>query len=92
MSSNCVLVLDLCVKCNNHISEGRFYPALKTIDLIKKVYLQNIPVKVLRMLIEERIPIIKSHIEKKVISQVIEDMLAHQRNRVIQGLKILHIL
>lgn len=72
MSSNCVLVLDLCVKCNNHISEGRFYPALKTIDLIEKVYLQNIPVKALRMLIEERIPIIKSHIEKKVISQVNE--------------------
>ncbi|THF96243.1 hypothetical protein TEA_010178 [Camellia sinensis var. sinensis] len=79
MSSNCVLVLDLCVKCNNHISEGRFYLALKTIDLIKKVYLQNIPVKALRMLIEERIPIIKSYIEKKVISQVIEDMLARQR-------------
>ncbi|CAL5396559.1 unnamed protein product [Camellia sinensis] len=71
-SRNCVQVLDLCVKCNNHISELRFYPALKTIDLIEKNYLQNIPVKTLRMLIEERIPIIKSHIEKKVTSQVNE--------------------
>uniref|UniRef100_A0A5B6Z3H8 Exocyst complex component n=1 Tax=Davidia involucrata TaxID=16924 RepID=A0A5B6Z3H8_DAVIN len=79
MSGNCVQVLDLCVKCNSHISEGRFYPALKTVDLIEKNYLQNIPVKAIRMLIEKRIPVIKSHIEKKVISEV-NEWLVHIRS------------
>ncbi|XP_059646023.1 exocyst complex component SEC15A isoform X1 [Cornus florida] len=79
MSRNCVQVLDLCVKCNNHISDGRFYPALKTVDLIEKNYLQNIPVRALRMLMEKRIPIIKSHIEKKVTSQV-NEWLVHIRS------------
>ncbi|GFY84694.1 exocyst complex component sec15A [Actinidia rufa] len=79
MSRNCVQVLDLCVKCNNHISEGRFYPALKTIDLIEKNYLQNIPVKALRILIEKKIPVIKFHIEKKVTSQV-NEWLVHIRS------------
>ncbi|KAL6997759.1 Exocyst complex component S15A [Sarracenia purpurea var. burkii] len=79
MSRNCVQVLDLCVKCNSHISDGRFYPALKTIDLIEKNYLKDIPVKSLRMLIEKRIPVIKSHIEKKVTSQV-NEWLVHIRS------------
>ncbi|KAI3444289.1 hypothetical protein Pfo_000954 [Paulownia fortunei] len=43
MSKNCVQILDLCLKCNNHLSEGRFYPALKAVNLIEKKYLQNIP-------------------------------------------------
>lgn len=79
MSKNCVQVLDLCVKCNNHISEGQFYPALKTMDLIERNYLQNIPVKALRMVIEKRIPVIKLHIEKKVCSQV-NEWLVHIRS------------
>ncbi|KAK9289524.1 hypothetical protein L1049_007679 [Liquidambar formosana] len=79
MSKNCVQVLDLCVKCNNHISEGRFYPALKTVDLIEKNYLQNIPVKALRMVIEQRIPVIKTHVEKRVCSQV-NEWLVHIRS------------
>ncbi|KAL5744947.1 hypothetical protein ACOSP7_026093 [Xanthoceras sorbifolium] len=69
MSKICVQVLELCVKCNNHISEGQFYPALKTIDLIERNYLQKIPVKVLKRIIEKTIPVIMSHIEKKVCSQ-----------------------
>lgn len=72
MSKNCVQVLDLCLKCNTHISEGRFYPALKAIDLIEKDYLEHIPVKTLKLLIEKRVPLIKSHIEKKVTTQVNE--------------------
>ncbi|KAL3534723.1 hypothetical protein ACH5RR_003184 [Cinchona calisaya] len=72
MSKICVQVLELCVKCNEHISEARFYPALKAVDLIEKSFLQLIPVKALKALIEERIPLIKSHIEKKVCSEVNE--------------------
>ncbi|XP_041024713.1 exocyst complex component SEC15A-like [Juglans microcarpa x Juglans regia] len=79
MSNVCVLVLDLCVKCNNHISEGQFYPALKTLDLIEKNHLQNIPVKALRMVIEKTIPVIRLHIEKKVRSQF-NEWLVHIRS------------
>ncbi|TXG70256.1 hypothetical protein EZV62_005191 [Acer yangbiense] len=69
MSKICVQVLELCVKCNNYISKGQFYPALKTIDVIERIYLRNIPVKALKLVIEKTIPIINSHIEKKVCSQ-----------------------
>lgn len=69
MGKICVQVLDLCVKCNNHITDGQFYPALKTVDLIEKSYLHIIPVKALKMVIEKTIPVIKTHIEKKVTSQ-----------------------
>ncbi|KAL0346137.1 UNVERIFIED_CONTAM: Exocyst complex component SEC15A [Sesamum radiatum] len=79
MSKHCVQVLDLCVKCNHHVSEGRFYPALKAVDLIEKVYLQNIPVRTVKMLIEKRLPVLKSHIEKKVCSEV-NEWLVHVRS------------
>jgi hypothetical protein len=79
MSQICLQVLDLCVECNNHISEGQFYPALKTIDLIEKNYLWSIPVKALRMVIEKRVPVIKLHIEKKVCSQF-NEWLVHVRS------------
>ncbi|KAJ4850120.1 Exocyst complex component S15A [Turnera subulata] len=69
MSKICVQVLDLCVKCNNHMLEGQFYPALKTVDLIERNYLKNIPVRSLKSAIEKTIPVIKLHVEKKVTSQ-----------------------
>ncbi|CAI9099481.1 OLC1v1036308C1 [Oldenlandia corymbosa var. corymbosa] len=72
MSKVCVQVLELCAKCNDHVSEARFFPALKAVDLIEKNFLQRIPVKKLKALVEERIPIIKSHIEKKLCSEVNE--------------------
>ena len=75
MSKNCIEVLELCVKCNNHVSEGQFYPAIKTMDLLEKSYMKTIPARALKMVIEKRIPIIKSHIEKKVNSQVNEWMV-----------------
>ncbi|KAG1358638.1 exocyst complex component SEC15A [Cocos nucifera] len=62
----CVQVSNLCLTCNGHISEGRFYPALKTLGLIEKGTLQNIPVKAFRKVIEKQIPAIKLYIEKKV--------------------------
>ncbi|CAI9787494.1 unnamed protein product [Fraxinus pennsylvanica] len=79
MSKNCVQVLDLCVKCNTHISEGQFHPALKAVDLIEKFFLHNIPVKTLKILIEKRMPLIKMHIEKRVCSEV-NEWLVHIRS------------
>ncbi|KAJ6380753.1 hypothetical protein OIU77_029619 [Salix suchowensis] len=69
MSKICIQVLELCVKSNNHMLESQFYPALKTVDLIERTYLQNIPVKALKTAIGKTVPVIKSHIEKKVTSQ-----------------------
>ncbi|XP_058079383.1 exocyst complex component SEC15A [Magnolia sinica] len=79
MSKVCVQVADLCVKCNEHVSNSRFHPALKTLDLIKD-YLPNIPVKALRKVIEKQIPVIKSHIEKKVSSEF-NDWLVQVRSK-----------
>lgn len=72
MAKMCFQLLELCSKCNTHVSEGKFYPALKTIELIEKNYQKNIPVKTLKLVVEERIPAIKLHIEKKVSSEVNE--------------------
>ncbi|XP_043719669.1 exocyst complex component SEC15A [Telopea speciosissima] len=79
MSTVCVQVLELCVKCNANVTEGRFYPALKTLDLIEKNILQNIPVKALRKVIEKQIPAIKLHIEKRVNSEF-NEWLVHIRS------------
>ncbi|XP_071723709.1 exocyst complex component SEC15A [Rutidosis leptorrhynchoides] len=69
MAKNCIQVVELCQKCNGFISEGQFYPALKTLDMIEKSSLQNIPMKPLKVVIGQRIPVIKQHIEKKVTRQ-----------------------
>uniref|UniRef100_A0A7N0THP8 Exocyst complex component n=1 Tax=Kalanchoe fedtschenkoi TaxID=63787 RepID=A0A7N0THP8_KALFE len=79
MSRNCVQVLELCSKCNNYVSKGQFFPALKTLDMIEKTYLQSIPVKAVGVVIEQRIPVIKSYIEKKVTRQF-NEWLVHIRS------------
>ncbi|PKU87711.1 exocyst complex component SEC15A [Dendrobium catenatum] len=65
----CVQVSVLCHKCNKHISDGKFVPALKTLDIIENDYLLNAPIKTLRKVIEKQVPAIKTHIEKKVCSE-----------------------
>lgn len=75
MSNKCVEVLELCGKCNSQVSEGQFYSALKTVDLLEKSYLQSIPLKALKVAVERRIPVIKLHIEKNVCGQVNEWMV-----------------
>ncbi|XWS21914.1 hypothetical protein CRYUN_Cryun30bG0097200 [Craigia yunnanensis] len=79
MSKICMEVLELCVKCNNHISEGQFYPVLKTVDLIERNYLQNIPVNAIKKVVGKNIPIIKAHIEKKVTTRF-NEWLVHIRS------------
>lgn len=85
MSKYCIQVLELCVKCNNYISEGQFYPALKAVDLLEKNYLENIPAKALKKMVEKRIPVIKSHIEKKVCSLVNEWLVELRSSAKIIG-------
>ncbi|KAI3692454.1 hypothetical protein L6452_32270 [Arctium lappa] len=78
MSRVCVEVLELCIKCNKYVSEGQFYPALKAIDQIEKNYMKIIPVKTLKNLVERRVPVIKTHIEKKVCGEI-NEWLVHIR-------------
>ncbi|CAN0910230.1 Exocyst complex component SEC15A [Linum grandiflorum] len=61
------------------MTDGQFYPALKTVDLVEKKYLKNIPVRSLKSAVEKTIPVIKSHVEKKVTSQF-NEMLFHVRS------------
>lgn len=75
----CVQVSKLCLTCNMHVSNSRFYPALKTLDMIKRNYIQNTPLKPLRKVIEKQIPALKLHIEKKVCSEF-NDWLVHIRS------------
>ncbi|XWS23377.1 hypothetical protein CRYUN_Cryun28dG0008300 [Craigia yunnanensis] len=79
MSKICIEVLELCVKCNNHLSEGQFYTALKTMDLIERNYLQNMPVNAIKIVIGKNIPLIKAHIEKKVTTHF-NEWLVHIRS------------
>ncbi|KAJ6819982.1 exocyst complex component SEC15A isoform X2 [Iris pallida] len=76
----CVQVSNLCLTCNGHVSDTQFYLALKTLNLIEKDYLHNVPVKTLRKVIEQQIPAIKLHIEKKVCSEF-NDWLVQVRNK-----------
>ncbi|KAK8642967.1 hypothetical protein V6N13_012288 [Hibiscus sabdariffa] len=79
MSRICIQVLELCVKCNKHLSQGQFYLALKAVDLVEKNYLQNFPVNKIKIVIEKAIPMIKAHIEKKVTSHF-NEWLVHIRS------------
>ncbi|XP_020575083.1 exocyst complex component SEC15A [Phalaenopsis equestris] len=65
----CIQISNLCHKCNKHISDNKFVPALKTLDMIENDYLSNVPIKSLRKVIEKQIPAIKTQIEKKVCSE-----------------------
>lgn len=75
----CIQVSNLCLACNRHISDAQFHPALKTLNLIEKDYLQKVPVKALRKVIEKQIPAIKYHIEKKACNEF-NDWLLTVRN------------
>ncbi|GJN40857.1 hypothetical protein PR202_gn00268 [Eleusine coracana subsp. coracana] len=79
----CVKVISLCMTCNNFIVDAKFHPALKTLDLIQKGYLQNIPLKLLKKVVGRQIPLIKMHIEKKVCSEF-NDWLVHIRRMAKQ--------
>ncbi|KAM0852444.1 hypothetical protein ACQ4PT_051754 [Festuca glaucescens] len=62
----CLQVTSLCQVCNRDIAGGKFHTALKTLELIEKDYLQNIPLKLLKKVVQKQIPMMKLYIEKKV--------------------------
>ncbi|KAL5231158.1 hypothetical protein ABZP36_029934 [Zizania latifolia] len=65
----CVQVTGLCHICNKDIAEAKFHAALKSLELIEKDFLQNIPLKLLKKVVQKQIPVIKLYIEKKVCNE-----------------------
>ena len=55
----CIKVFSLCMTCNNYIAEAKFHPALKTLDLIQKGYLNSIHLKLLKNVVVTQMPLIK---------------------------------
>eukprot|EP01018_Ginkgo_biloba_P036928 Gb_11580 [translate_table: standard] len=78
-SKVCAQAMELCVKCNQHVLNDSYYPALKTLDMIERDYLYIIPAKSLRQMLEKQIPAIKSYIEKRV-SKEFNDWLVQIRS------------
>ncbi|RWW56396.1 hypothetical protein BHE74_00036886 [Ensete ventricosum] len=79
----CVQLSKLCLTCNMHVSNNRFYPAVRILDLIEKDYIQKTPFQALRKAIEKQIPAIKLHIEKKVCGEF-DDWLVHIRSTAVE--------
>ncbi|OEL32269.1 Exocyst complex component SEC15A [Dichanthelium oligosanthes] len=65
----CLQVTSLCKICNRDIAQAKLHSALKTLELIEKDYMQNIPLKLLKKVVQKQIPIIKLYIEKKVCGE-----------------------
>lgn len=65
----CLQVTSLCQMCNKDIAEARLHSALKSLELIEKDFLRNIPLKLLKKAVQKQIPIVKLYIEKKVCNE-----------------------
>ncbi|GAA0172706.1 membrane traffic protein [Lithospermum erythrorhizon] len=63
---NCVELMEVCVRANQHLSEGNFYLALKSVDLIERRFFEKTPSFTLRKMLEKRIPMIRGYIERRV--------------------------
>ncbi|KAG9147783.1 hypothetical protein Leryth_026428 [Lithospermum erythrorhizon] len=62
---NCVELMEVCVRANQHLSEGNFYLALKSVDLIERRFFEKTPSFTLRKMLEKRIPMIRGYIERR---------------------------
>lgn len=62
----CIKLFELCSRVNHHITSNNFYMALKCVDVIERDFLNKIPSKTILRMVEDRIPSIRAHIEKKV--------------------------
>lgn len=61
-----IKLFELCSRVNHHINSNNFYMALKCVDVIERDFLGKIPSKTILRMVEDRIPAIRAHIEKKI--------------------------
>ncbi|OVA12700.1 Exocyst complex subunit Sec15-like [Macleaya cordata] len=62
----CIRLLELCSRTNFHLSGNNFYMALKCVDTIERDFLQKTSSSTIRLMLEKQIPVIRSHIERRV--------------------------
>lgn len=62
----CIQLMEVCSRANRHLSGDNFYMALKCVDTIERDYLDKTPSSTLKRMLENKIPEIRSHIERKV--------------------------
>ncbi|KAF9620739.1 hypothetical protein IFM89_014343 [Coptis chinensis] len=62
----CIQLLELCSRANFHLERNNFYMALKCIDQLEVIYLDSVPSKTIRNMLEDRIPAIRGYIERKI--------------------------
>lgn len=61
-----VQLIEVCARANRHLLGDNFYMALKCVDTIEREYLDKTPSSTLKRMLENKIPEIRSHIERKV--------------------------
>ena len=75
----CTVVVDLCLRVNEHIMNDNYYPALKVLDILERDYMPVLPARALRQVLERQIPVSRAHIERKV-NKEFNDWLVHIRS------------
>ncbi|KAK4273230.1 hypothetical protein QN277_021671 [Acacia crassicarpa] len=62
----CIELMEVCSRANRHLSNDNFYMALKCVDMIERDYLDKTPSSTLKRMLENKIPEVRSYIERKV--------------------------
>lgn len=75
----CTVVVDLCLRANEHIMNDNYYPALKVLDILERDYMPVLPARALRQVLERQIPVSRAHVERKV-NKEFNDWLVHIRS------------
>ncbi|KAK4788839.1 hypothetical protein SAY86_020158 [Trapa natans] len=63
---SCIKLLELCSRANLHLSEKKFYMALKCVNAIEGGFLDKVPSLTMKKMLETKIPEVRSFIERKM--------------------------
>ncbi|XP_009111295.1 exocyst complex component SEC15B [Brassica rapa] len=67
---HCVRVAEIASRANRHLQGGRFYMALKCVELIESELLEKTPSSTLKRMIEKRIPEIRGYVKRRVSKEL----------------------
>ncbi|KAJ9543064.1 hypothetical protein OSB04_022771 [Centaurea solstitialis] len=64
----CIRLMEVCSRVNFHVSKESYYLALRCIDSIEREFMEknNIPSSTIRIMLERKIPAIRSHVERRI--------------------------
>lgn len=65
---NCVVLLDLCDRANQHFAADNLYQALRAVDSLERDFLlpDNVPSAGLRRMLQRQIPAFRAHVERRI--------------------------